>query len=402
MKASAYKPVDFRFPLVEYGNLMYSMSAGSQNEYSLDMGSYGFRNQLDFKYFRQTDDITTILESAFTANYQFSYQNGMERESWRVYDNISGSLNMYPFKKTDLFIKAGLSISHSYDYSFDSHYNLRKDRYFRNTQLAGIGFGRLRNLDTYNKALRVIRMLRKYVKIDDSVSEALIKDLAQLIYKKDEYKKKYSQIKHAGSNEEYWRKYYYRDMQRILNRIKAIKKNSSFFLLAKIDETTEQYFPERFYGFELFYTIERRERFSVLSQKTFFTASESSATDKEFGHVVQFKLGYPLLSSFHVSLDASFFPADNYGQKYYYFEFQPALIFELSNYFYVTLDYMFNYSFAADGSSSFLSHKISIGASYLISRNMSMVFTSEFYDNLNYGMGIKHWKNNLELKWRIF
>lgn len=400
----AYSPYDFTLPTIDYSKLDYQLGIRGNHYFSKTRSSFNLETELKFLKYHEDESLIFSLENnSYLKNqfYKSVYDDGtFHSDKYKsLREGLDTRFQLYPLQSLNLFFELQNSFSYSYSTKEEYHDPKENSTSFRTQIGIGVGFGKIRDVNTYYKALRVMKMLKKYFKIKSKIPKNVLLKLAKLIYRKSEYKVIYEEKTHHnksspyGSQEEYWLKYYYHDMQKILMKIPELKPYLNFFILAKIQETIDQYFPDRKLGFA----------FSCLYNRYYqYTSSYDQREYNGFLNII-FDSAFPLSDSLHCSLNSDVFYRYDQDQ-YWIFKIGAKITYEFSNNLYISTTYRYylrgyNELFTEPENSS---HQLKVAVSYIINKNLSWIIELFYEDERHYNLNSRNLNYNSKLEWRIF
>ncbi|MCK4906453.1 MAG: hypothetical protein KAS64_02820 [Spirochaetes bacterium] len=269
----AYNPHDFRLPLKKYKSLENYFS--SEGEFwKKDEYKFLFFHKLNYKSYKESEsnfnDLEIKTDTAFAEinNANYFYLPGLPV---RMYDEsfssgfiINNTFSQYLKKESDVFLLSSQNLEYRYKTPDTwTEFSIGLE--------IGIGIGRMRDLNAFYRADAIVRMLTDFYQLKRQISPVIVQQLAELIYRKDEYISKYDHFKNTVtkkyiiygkvgykqsiSREEGWLKYFFKDMQKLLKKIKGLPKKLNFYMLEKIVEIIEKNVIDKSLGYKIYGTF---------------------------------------------------------------------------------------------------------------------------------------------------
>jgi len=382
-----YAPSLFRYPKKKYFEVGGDLSLVSTDDLNSRTLTF-FQGRLFSNYYFFTEKTEFSISSV--NNFLYSYQKvtvptSADFENHEITGNTDLSLKKYLQKDIDVFILSRVGASYR-----DTFVN--SSDYLSGIMSAGIGYGKVRNLNDYHRAIRVINLLKKGQQMSIEVSESIVQELAQLISRKNEYEKKFQNKTHRYSGEQFWRKLFYRDMKNILVKIPGIQNHLNYFMMKKIEEVIDQYIPGRSIGFLISYSPGLALSYSGDTKN--WADYLSHGFSVKFAIPVSYRLGISMYGSLNIADYAPITTLTGY--------FRLESSYELSHDLYLTGEYLLNLVRFA-GSDIQYSHSASLGVSMVLTKNILLEYNLRF--QYSHGNGMQERRelyNSLKLGWRFF
>ncbi|MCK4906452.1 MAG: hypothetical protein KAS64_02815 [Spirochaetes bacterium] len=427
-----FSPFNFQLPYKDYTSFVNSLS-GSGNiylkNYEYDSGGKLSENR---KSLRFSDSLFLSLEKDGPNQYYRVHLQtgaGLGLYSWKQ-EYTSGTNNSsmqygsvsirgenlyrrYLKNQSGLFLSTSQRINYYYNKTYNEIDSVRdifiSTKFFADAD-AGIGYGRILDLDTYYKAFRILKMIKKEYKLKIKIQDKILQQLTKIIYKQSEYVQKYYKSNILSNSGIYWKKYFYKDIENILKKIAGLKPYLNFFLFKRIEEIINRYYPYKGLGF--INTLSLGYNYAYNSQ--IITEDGQIAGTDHDGYVkFETELSYPISTFFYLNFTGSVSYMLRSSTQAYFFNVALQLAYEVTDSFFIFLNlsiYDFlndNYYAILNSMERYYRKEIDFILSYTLGNSTSLNISLSFG---NYG-GTNPYSNidtdysfyyKTEIIWRLF